>query len=340
MRMVCAGVMFAVFISFGAVVLAQELQLKGPHCKGTGVAVKVDSDRSKAEEAVLTIAATTAISPYPRQAPNWTCICQIGQPIYHKEEGGWTEGVWVTVKDGSVTATVNDFQGSAEVDSAATTVISPQALTSGNPLPALYDAVRSAVDQAMRNANPCHQGWKGTITYKQELSGDEYSNELQTYSNTQQVNVTITVNGSVATASSHSEEKHVALNRRRALRGGAITIEDDGGSTSQALAEGSSAAQVEVNYDEQTGNYDISPGFTPVVGTRNDEICLAGGGKCTTSSQPYSTGMPRDPRISGVTKDPNHLSGSQQSETKNVGSHHSGTIRYTVNWDLTRVMGK
>jgi hypothetical protein len=337
MRQLGLGAMFAVFIFFGAAGRAQELQMKPPQCKGTGVAVTVDSDLSKAEEAVLTIAATSAISPYPRQAPNWTCICQIGQPIYHKEEGGWTEGVFVKVKDGAVTATVEDWQGAREVDSSATTVIDPKAITEGN-VAAFYDAVRSTVDQAMRNANPCHTGWKGTITYRLELSGDEGNDELQNWLNTQLIDVAITVNGDVASATSHSEEKHVAHFRRRALRGGTVVIEDDGGSDSQALADGKSDAQVEVTFNQQNGSYEISAGFTPVAGTRTTDTCVEG--KCTSSSQPYSTGTPRDPRIDGVATDPNHLSGSTSTTTEHVGRLHTGTITYTVNWDLKRVKGR
>ena len=338
MRQVGLGVIFAVSIFFGAAGFAQELQMKPPHCKGTGIEVKVDSDLSKAEEAVLTIAATSAISPYPRQAPNWTCICQIGQPIYHKEEGGWTEWVYVTVQGGAVTASVHDWQGAREVDSSATTVIDPKAITGGNPIAALYDAVRSTVDQAMRNANPCHIGWKGTLSYRLELSGDEGSNELQNWLNTQLIDVAITVNGDVASATSHSEEKHVAHFRRRALRGGSVVIEDDGGSDSEALAQGKSDAHVEVTVNPQNGSYEISPGFTPVVGTRNSNTCVEG--KCTSSSQSYFTGAPRDPRIDGVTTDPNHLGGSTTTKTEHVGRLHTGTITYTVNWDLKRVIDR
>ena len=180
-----------------------------------------------------------------------------------------------------------------------------------------------------------HAKWSGQIHHVFNLKGDEGKDELQTWSNSVLIQITLTFKDGVGTAASHGVEKHLAENRQRALRGGAITYIPDNSSTMDGTASGSSPAQVDAQIDERTGTSElISPGMTAVVGTMQGTSCIRE--DCKPQQQPLPVAMPRQMAISGKVEDRNHLQGSKTETKTGVGRARNGVMISTVSWDLSR----
>jgi len=130
--------------------------------------------------------------------------------------------------------------------------------------------------------------------------------------------------------------KSAAVNRRRALRDGALTYLNDSSATRSGKADGSSPAQVDVTVDTSRGTFEISPSWTDVKGKQHTVTCL--NEKCSGSDDTFSVvvawGLPL--RISGKLDDPNHIRGTRTEVKDGVGRAKNGKATWTVTWDLSR----
>jgi hypothetical protein len=176
--------------------------------------------------------------------------------------------------------------------------------------------------------------WSGMISCHREIRGDQGHDDLQTWSNYLVMDLTIEVHNGVATASGHGEVKSIAINKRKALRGGAITLIDDNSSTTSGTVDGSSPATVGVSINKADGTYSVGGGYSkPIVGKQHTSSCTANGG-CQESDMVL--GLECQTGADGTTGDPNHVSGSKSDVKTGVGRTHNGTMIWTLTWNLAR----
>ena len=225
--------------------------------------------------------------------------------------------------------------------------ITSSATDPGSPAIFTYTAPNKKVDHAGFSVNATSRGgvaraywktglgtgWSGQITVSHVYDGDAGRNDLQFWSNSDATRVTITVKDGVGTAYIYHEGRNIAINKQKALRGGAITLIDGDRSDSETSAEGGGPATVGVELS-QDGTYSLTATFAPVPpGTTHYTSCVRE--DCTSVDKPFPI-APFLPAITGKVDDPNHLHGSQNSTTLHMGYSKKGTTTSTLTWDLWR----
>jgi hypothetical protein len=176
-------------------------------------------------------------------------------------------------------------------------------------------------------------GWSGQINFSQVADGDAGHNELQTWSNSDAARMTVDVTDGVGTAYVYAEGQNIAINKQRALRGGAIVLIDDTQENIQKRGEAGGAAKLEVNLLPDN-TYSLAVTFAPVnSGTMHTMDCIRE--NCTSTDRTFPVGSIL-PLIIGKMDDPNHLHGSQNSTTSNMGRSKKGKTVVTLTWDLER----
>lgn len=184
-------------------------------------------------------------------------------------------------------------------------------------------------------------GWSGQITCTREFKGDEGQNELQTWSNSGAARMVITVKDGVGDVSTHREMKSVAINRRKALRGGAMVLLPDTSFMAEGSADDTGAVGLRVTIDKATGKYSISltdAGKVPAPSTPN--TAMMHGVECTEDRcTPVDTPIGVDTGFNGASgtfDDPNHVKGSKSEVKTEIGRAHNGTMTWTLDWNLAR----
>jgi hypothetical protein len=179
-----------------------------------------------------------------------------------------------------------------------------------------------------------HATWSGQIHYVYNVRGDEGHDELQTWSNSALIQITITVKDGVGTASSRGVEKHEAENRQSVFGGGYKKTDS---SSMSGTAAGSSPGQVEVRIDERTGTYTVLPNFAAIVGTMQGTSCIRD--DCKPQQMPFHVVVPGQTAIAGKVEDRNHVQGSRTDKKTEIGRARNGVMISTVSWDLSRSGG-
>jgi len=127
----------------------------------------------------------------------------------------------------------------------------------------------------------------------------------------------------------------MGINRRKALRGGAIVILFDNSATTQGSAEGTSPATANVTFNKANGTYSIGAGFEPLkAGTQHTSSCARE--TCRELDTPFYVTSCLPPGMGGTLSDPNQLHGSTNEVKTNIGRSGKGTATWTVTWDLGR----
>jgi hypothetical protein len=177
-------------------------------------------------------------------------------------------------------------------------------------------------------------GWSGQISVSKVDQGDEGNTELQDWSNYEATRITIDVNNGVGTANGFHESRHSGVNRRKALRGGAIVLLFDNSASNGGMVEGSSKATADVNFNKTSGKYFVGVGYDPFpAGTQHVNRCIRE--KCEDSDSPlYIEGLLQP--MSGAIDDLNHVHGTQNSVTSHLGRSGNATQTFTMIWDLSR----
>jgi hypothetical protein len=184
-------------------------------------------------------------------------------------------------------------------------------------------------------------GWSGQIICTRELKGDEGHDDLQTWSNSGAARLVINVKDGVGDLSSHSEMRSVAINRRKALRGGAIVLLPDTSFMAEGSADDTQTVGLQVTINKATGTYSISlksagpvpRPSTPGTGRMHGVQCIVD--RCTPVDTPIGveTGFNG---ASGELDDPNHVQGSKSDVKTEIGRAHNGTMTWTLDWNLAR----
>jgi hypothetical protein len=167
--------------------------------------------------------------------------------------------------------------------------------------------------------------WSGQITCSNVFSGDEGSNDLQKWSNSDSTRMTIDLGSDgKRTVTAYAEQKGLAINKQKALRGGAIVLIDDTSSSEEGSASDSARAMLEVDIDKAQGTYAIRAGATtPLKPSKMHSVsCVRD--KCTSEDLPFYAG--------GC----NHLQGAQTDVKTGLGRARNGTLTSTVTWNLAR----
>ncbi len=193
-----------------------------------------------------------------------------------------------------------------------------------------------------------HALWSGQIHYARQLAGDEGHNALQEWSNTSMTTITINVDNGVGTVDGHYEHKSLGENRHPvAVGGGRVSIQPEGGESSEGGGSGTYPATVEVGINEAKHTYDIriapkmNPDGTPPsdmskpIGKEHWVNCIHADCKSGDSDIGVPSLPPLDP-LSGPVKDPNHVQGSIMLRRENIGRAHNGVIVETMTIDLWR----
>ncbi|HMI57368.1 MAG TPA: hypothetical protein VK511_04930, partial [Gemmatimonadaceae bacterium] len=130
------------------------------------------------------------------------------------------------------------------------------------------------------------------------------------------------------------ESRHSGVNRRKALRGGAIVLLFDNSGSNGGTVEGSSKATADVNFNKTSGKYFVGVGYDPFpAGTQHSSSCIRE--KCTESDSPlYIEGIFLP--MSGAIDDLNHVHGTQNTVTSHLGRSGNATQTFTMIWDLAR----
>jgi len=179
--------------------------------------------------------------------------------------------------------------------------------------------------------------WSGQITCSSALTGDEGSNDLQKWSNSQTSRMTIDLgNNGQRTITTYGEEKGLAINKQKALRGGAIVLIDDTSTTEEGTAGGTSPAMLEVDINRDQGTYSISAGATTPMKPSKMHTVSCVKDRCRSEDLPYYAQECFSNGISGKLTDLNHLQGAQTDVKKGLGYAHNGTQTITVTWNLAR----
>jgi hypothetical protein len=176
--------------------------------------------------------------------------------------------------------------------------------------------------------------WSGEITYVLNEHSEQPETDMGGFSSRQSMQFTVTLKDGVGTATSHAESSSSSVSRQKALRSGAITLITIASANSEGSADGTSAAQVQVNVDRSRGTYSIQPSWTPATGKSHGVSCQRD--KCESSDQPYGAAPPLNTQIDEKLSDPNHLSGSKTMDQSPYGSTGKGQRTWTVTWNLAR----
>jgi hypothetical protein len=179
--------------------------------------------------------------------------------------------------------------------------------------------------------------WSGQITCSSVLSGDEGSNDLQKWSNSEATRTTIDLgNDGHRTITVYAEQKGLAINKQKALRGGSIVLIDNTSSTEEGSFSGVSPATLQVDINKAQGTYSIQAGATAAMKPSKIHTVTCIKDRCTSKDLPYYGGGYLPSAIAGKLVDLNHLSGSQTDVKTGLGYVHNGKLTTTVTWNLAR----
>ncbi len=179
--------------------------------------------------------------------------------------------------------------------------------------------------------------WSGQITCSSVLSGDEGSNDLQKWSNSEATHTTIDLgNDGHRTITVYGEQKGLAISKQKALRGGSIVLIDNTSSTEEGSFSGVSPAMLEVDINKPEGTYSIQAGATTPMKPSKIHTVTCIKDRCTSKDLPYNGAGNLTSAIAGKLVDLNHLSGSQTDVTTGLGYGHNGTRTTTLTWNLAR----
>jgi hypothetical protein len=179
-----------------------------------------------------------------------------------------------------------------------------------------------------------HAKWSGQIHYVYNLKGDDGKDELQTWSNSALIQITINVTDGVGIANSRGAQKNEAENRQSVFGGGYKKTDS---SSMNGSASGSSPAQVDVRIDERTGTYTVSPSFATIVGTMQGTTCVRD--DCKPQQMPFPVVVPGQTAIWGKVEDRYHVQGSRTDKRTEIGRLRNGVMITTISWDLSRSGG-
>ncbi len=178
--------------------------------------------------------------------------------------------------------------------------------------------------------------WRGQITCSRVLKGDEGSNDLQQWSNSETTRMSIDLGDKGhRTVTTYGEQKGLAINKQKALRGGAIVLIDDTSATDEGSVSDSSPAMLEVDINKAQGTYSIKAGSTtPMKFSKMHSVsCVKD--RCRSEDLPFGV-EGCVPLIGGKLVDLNHLSGSQTDVKSGLGRARNGTLTNTLTWNLAR----
>ena len=179
--------------------------------------------------------------------------------------------------------------------------------------------------------------WSGQITCSSALRGDEGSNDLQRWSNSETSRTTIDLGSDGnRTVTAYGEEKGLAINKQKALRGGAITLIDDTSSTEEGSASGTSPAMLQVDIDKVQGTYSIRAGATKPMAPSKLHTVTCIRDRCRSEDLPFYVEGCFANGISGKLADLNHLQGAQTDVKSGLGRARNGTLTNTLTWNLAR----
>jgi hypothetical protein len=179
--------------------------------------------------------------------------------------------------------------------------------------------------------------WSGQITCSSTLRGDEGSNDLQKWSNSDTTRMTIDLgNNGQRTITTYGEEKNLAINKQKALRGGAIVLIDDTSSTEEGTLSDASPAMVQVDINKAQGTYSIRAGASTPMKPSKIHTATCVKDRCRSEDLPFYVEGCLTNGISGKLGDLNHLRGSQSDVKSGLGRAHNGTQTLTLTWDLAR----
>jgi hypothetical protein len=175
--------------------------------------------------------------------------------------------------------------------------------------------------------------WSGRISLTITNAGDAGENELQSWSNSSVTRISVDLRDGKGTATGYSEVHYMQRQRQKALRGGAITLINNGSQSVDGSHEDSSPATVEVLYPA-AGRYSIRVEYAFMKdGKSRAQTCDRT--NCRDSDQQLVIGAPL-PWMEGTTDDPNHVRGSKSEVKTGTGRAGTGTQTTTVTWDLAR----
>jgi hypothetical protein len=175
--------------------------------------------------------------------------------------------------------------------------------------------------------------WSGRISLTITNSGDAGENELQTWSNSSVTRITVDLRDGKGTATGFTEVHYMQRQRQKALRGGAITLINNGSQSVDGSHEDSSPATVEV-LSATPGTYSIQVEYAFMRdGRSRAQTC--GRTDCQASDQQLSIGATL-PSMTGRLDDPNHVRGTKTDVKTGTGYQGTGTQTTTVTWDLAR----
>jgi hypothetical protein len=179
--------------------------------------------------------------------------------------------------------------------------------------------------------------WSGQITCSSALRGDEGSNDLQKWSNSETSRMTIDLGSDGnRTITTYGEEKGLAINKQKALRGGAITLIDDTSSTEEGSASGTSPAMLQVDINKDQGTYSIKAGATKPMEPSKMHTVTCIKDRCRSDDLPFYVQGCFANGISGKLTDLNHLQGAQTDVKSGLGRGRNGTLTNTLTWNLAR----
>jgi hypothetical protein len=179
--------------------------------------------------------------------------------------------------------------------------------------------------------------WSGQITCSRALSGDEGSNDLQTWLNSETTRMTIDLGtDGKRTITTYGEQKNLAINKQKALRGGAIILIDDTSATEDGSLSDASPAMLEVDINKAQGIYSIKAGAsTPMKPAKiHTATCIRD--RCKSEDLPFYVKGCLTNGISGQLGDLNHLQGAQSDVKTGIGRARNGTLTNTLTWNLAR----
>lgn len=178
--------------------------------------------------------------------------------------------------------------------------------------------------------------WRGHIDCTNTHSGDQGQNDLQTWSFSEDLRVSYDIRSGGGIAYGSAGLKSLAINKQKALRGGAIILIDDTSDTTEGNARDNAPATLQVDINEAQQTYWIKVGATfPMWPSRTHwASCIKD--KCTSQDLPFGIGPCPSSLIAGKLDDPNHLHGSQSDVKTGLGRGRNGTQTYSVTWDLER----
>lgn len=175
--------------------------------------------------------------------------------------------------------------------------------------------------------------WSGRITLTVTNTGDVGENELQSWSNSAVTRITVDLRDGKGTATGFTEVHYHQRQRQRALRGGALTLIDNGSQSVDGSHEDSVPATVEV-LTSAPGMYSIHVEYAFMKeGKSRGQTC--GRTDCQSSDQQLMIGATL-PSMTGRFDDPSHVRGSKNEVKTGAGYQGRGTITTTLTWDLAR----